>query len=256
MNTSTSIHMRTTCVILSVAVSLSSGMSALPRQAQDPSTNTGRRTVWDGVYTEAQAARGRTRYQAICSSCHQDGPRRDEAFMRDWSGTDVESLFRRIKASMPPGAPSSLSDAEYVDIVAYMLRVNTFPAGRDELSADAVGSIRIEGKNGPEPPPNFALVRMVGCLIAGSDAAWVLADASEPVRTKNPAASRDDELKGSEEAALGTHTFRLLNVYPRPDSYRGHKVEAKGFLIRDPSGDRINVTALQTLAPRCGEGRP
>jgi hypothetical protein len=31
----------------------------------------------------------------------------------------------------------------------------------------------------------------------------------------------------------------------------GHKVEAKGFLIRDPAGDRINATAVQTLAPRC-----
>ena len=243
--------MRATCVMLSVAVSLTSGMSARPRQAQDPSTNTGGRTVWDGVYTDVQAARGRTRYQAICSACHQDGPRRGEAFMRDWSGTDVESLFRRIKASMPPGAPSSLSDAEYADIVAYMLRVNTFPAGRDELSADAVRSIRIEGKNGPEPVPNFALVRVVGCLREGSDTASVLAEASEPVRTKDPAASRDEELKGSEEAALGTHTFRLLNVYPRPDPYRGHKVEAKGFLIRDPGGDRINVTAVQTLAPDC-----
>jgi hypothetical protein len=171
--------------------------------------------------------------------------------MRDWSGTDVESLFRRIKASMPPGAPSSLSDEAYLDIVAYMLRVNEFPAGRTELSADAIKNIRIEGRNGPEPVPNFALVRAVGCLAEGSDTAWMLADASEPVRTKNPAASRDEELKSSEEAALGTQAFRLLNVYPRPDPYTGHKVEAKGFLIRDPGGDRINVTSVQTLATRC-----
>jgi uncharacterized membrane protein YcgQ (UPF0703/DUF1980 family) len=79
----------------------------------------------------------------------------------------------------------------------------------------------------------------------------MLADAGEPVRTKNPAASKDDELKNSEAAALGTQTFRLLNVYPTPDPYRGHKVEAKGFLIRDPGGNRINVTSVQTLAPRC-----
>jgi hypothetical protein len=175
--------------------------------------------------------------------------------MRDWSGTDVESVFRRIKVSMPPDAPSSLSDAAYLDIVAYMLQVNAFPAGRNELSADAIKRIRIEGLNGPEPVPNFALIRVVGCLTDGSDTVWMLADAGEPVRTKNPAASRDEELKSSEEAALGTQVFRLLNVYPRPDPYRGHKVEAKGFLIRDPGGDRINVTSVQTLAPRC-TGRP
>ena len=77
------------------------------------------------------------------------------------------------------------------------------------------------------------------------------ADAGEPVRTKNPAASKDEELKHSEAAALGTQTFRLLNVYPTPAPHKGHKVEAKGFLIRDPGGNRINVTAVQTLAPRC-----
>jgi uncharacterized membrane protein YcgQ (UPF0703/DUF1980 family) len=50
---------------------------------------------------------------------------------------------------------------------------------------------------------------------------------------------------------LGAQTFHLLNVYPRPDPYKGHKVEAKGFLIRDPGGNRINVTSVQTLASRC-----
>ena len=92
---------------------------------------------------------------------------------------------------------------------------------------------------------------MVGCLAQGPDTAWTLTDASEPARTKDPAASRDDELRKSQAAALGTQAFRLLNVYPAPDPYRGHKVEAKGFLIRDPGGNRINVTSVLTLASRC-----
>ena len=171
--------------------------------------------------------------------------------MRDWSGIDLESLFRRIRSSMPPDAPSSLGDAVYLDLVAYVLQVNTFPAGGNELRPDLMASIRIEGKNGPEPVPNFALVSMIGCLTQGPDGAWVLTDASEPVRTRNPAASKDDELKASEGTALGTHTIRLLNVYPRPDAYRSHKIEAKGFLIRNPGGDRINVTSVQTLEPVC-----
>ena len=237
--------------ILTVVVMVTSGVSARPAQGQEPAKNTDRKTVWDGVYTDAQAARGQTQYEARCSSCHRQGPRKGDAFMRDWSGTDVDGLFSQIKALMPADAPSSLSDNAYLDIVAYMLRVNAFPAGRNELSADALKSIRIEGRNGPGPVPNFALVRTVGCLAQGPDTAWMLADAGEPVRTKNPAASRDDELKDSEAVASGTQTFRLLNVYPSPDPYKGHKVEAKGFLIRDPGGNRINVTSVQTLAPRC-----
>lgn len=176
--------------------------------------------------------------------------------MRDWSGTDVESLFRQIKTSMPAGAPSSLGDDVYLDLVAYMLRVNDFPAGRDELSADVIKSIRIEGRNGPGPVPNFALVRTVGCLLQSADSTWMLADAGEPARTKDPAPSKEDELKSSEASALGTQAFRLLNVYPSPDPYKGHKIEAKGFLIRDPAGNRINVTSVQTLAARCDKAIP
>jgi hypothetical protein len=250
--------------VLAFAVITTSGVSAqgtptrLPRwgarqpaQAQAPAKNTHGRTVWDGVYTNVQAARGRAEYEARCSSCHRGGPRKDEAFMRDWSGSDVGSLFSQVMATMPGDAPSSLSDNTYLDIVAYMLQLNAFPAGTIELSADAIESIRIEGRNGPEPVPDFALVRAVGCLAQGPDTAWILVDAGEPIRTKNPAVSKDDELRQSEAVALGTQTFRLLNVYPSPDPHKGHKVEAKGFLIRDPGGNRINVTSLQTLAPQC-----
>jgi mono/diheme cytochrome c family protein len=241
-------------MMLGGAVSLGGGMSAGPLAAQQPAGDGSRKTVWDGVYTETQAVRGQSVYQTRCRTCHQDGPPRDEAFVRNWSGTDVESLFRRIKTSMPPGAPSSLSDAEYLDIVAYILRVNAFPSGGDELRADLVKTIWIEGKNGPEPVPNFALVSMVGCLTQGPDGAWMLTSGSEPIRTRNPAASKDDELKASEGVALGTHTIQLLNAYPRPDGYKGHRIEAKGFLIRNPGGDRINATSVQTLAPQCAPG--
>jgi mono/diheme cytochrome c family protein len=237
--------MRTVGAIVTLAAMLAGGIAAAAQAA---------RTVWDGVYTDAQAARGEARYQATCSRCHDEGPRRGEAFMRDWSGSDVASLFTRIKTSMPPGAagaPGSLSDAEYLAIVAYMLRVNDFPAGREELGPDAISGIRIEGKNGAEPVPNFSLVRVVGCLGPGPGADWTVARASEPIRTKNPAASTDEELTASAHAALGAGMFRLMNVYPRPDAYVDHKVEAKGFLIRDPGGDRINATAVQRLAPRC-----
>jgi len=234
-----------------ILVMMTGGVSARTAQAQEPAKDADRKTVWDGAYTDAQAARGQTQYEASCRSCHRDGPRRNDAFMRDWSGTDVDGLFNQIRASMPAGAPSSLSDNAYLDIVAYMLQVNAFPAGRNELNADTIKSIRIEGRNGPEPVPNFALVGVVGCLAQGPDTAWMLVGAGEPVRTKNPAASKDEELKNSEAAARGTQTFRLLNVYPTPDPYKGHKVEAKGFLIRDPGGNRINVTSVQTLATRC-----
>jgi hypothetical protein len=235
-------------VIVILATLLSTSITALVTPAQDTGQT---RTVWDGVFTEAQAARGDVRYRASCSACHDEGPRRGEAFMRDWSGSDVGSLFARIKASMPPGAPGSFADAEYVDVVAYMLRVNEFPPGREELKSETMSTIRVEGRNGPEPAPNFSLVRVVGCLGAGPGTDWTVTNGSAPARTRDPAASTGEELRGSEATALGSATFRLMNVYPRPEAYAGHKVEAKGFLIRDPNGDRINSTSVQSLAPRC-----
>jgi mono/diheme cytochrome c family protein len=234
--------------LLGLSALVAGGFSA--RASFSQSTAAGN-TVWDGVYTEAQAARGEARYRASCSGCHDEGPRRGEAFMRDWSGSDIASLFGQVKTSMPPGRAGSLSDADYLDIVAYMLRVNDFPAGRGELNADTARSTRVEGRNGPEPAPNFSLVRVVGCLSAGPGGDWTLANASAPARTRNPAASTGEELAASAAAALGSQTVRLMNVYPRPEAYAGHKVEAKGFLIRNPDGDRINATTVQTLAPRC-----
>jgi cytochrome c5 len=232
-------------------IMMTGGVWTLSMAAQEPVKNAAAGTVWDGVYTEAQAARGQIQYEATCRSCHREGPRKDEAFMRDWQGTNLDGLFSQVKTTMPAGAPASLSDQAYLDLVAYMLQVNAFPAGTSELNADAIKTIRVEAKTGPGPVPNFALVQSIGCLTEGPDADWLLGNATEPARTKDPTASTNDELRSSQAAALGMETFRLLNVYPRPDAYKGHKVEAKGFLIRDPAGNRINVTSVQSLAPRC-----
>ena len=243
--------MRTLWVIFGIAVSLTNAMALGPTRLQTSGQAGGPKTVWDGTYTDAQAARGEARYRASCSGCHDEGPRRGEAFMRDWSGSDLGGLVTRMKTSMPPGAPGSLSDADYLDIAAYMLRVNDFPAGRDELTSATVPAIRVEDRGGPGPVPNFTLVRVVGCLSAGPGSDWTVVNAGAPVRTRNPAASTGDERTEAEATAKGGETLRLQNVYPRPEAYTGHRVEAKGFLIRDPAGDRINATAVQTLAPRC-----
>jgi hypothetical protein len=209
-------------------------------------------TVWAGVYADDQAMRGKAQFEAHCTSCHRAGPANGDRFMQSWSGTDLNSLFSQMKASMPSDAPSSLSDDAYLDIVAYMLQVNAFPAGSNELQIETLKNIRVERREGPDPAPNFALVQVVGCLTEAPENTWMLTNASEPARTKNPQPSKDDELKNSEKIALGSENFRLMNVYPAPDSRKGHKVEAKGLLIRDPRGDRINVTSLQSLAPACG----
>ena len=99
------------------------------------------KTVWDGVYTEEQATRGETAYEQECATCHLADLLGDgiapaltgAAFDFRWSDLSVGDMYVAIRATMPQGAPASLSPQGYSDIVAYMLMRNDFPAGDMEL---------------------------------------------------------------------------------------------------------------------------
>jgi mono/diheme cytochrome c family protein len=109
------------------------------------STVSPQRTVWDGVYTEEQAARGRMQYVQACASCHAGDLRGDstapslieESFSFQWGDTTVGELFERIRTLMPSNRPSSLSSQSYRDIVAFILQSNKFPPGEKELASEA-----------------------------------------------------------------------------------------------------------------------
>jgi mono/diheme cytochrome c family protein len=102
-------------------------------------------SVWDGVYSEDQAARGATLYQTACASCHGDklqGKGQTPAltgsdFVMNWDGMTVGDVFDKIQTSMPADKPGSLSREQNATLVAYLLNANKFPSGRDELSSDA-----------------------------------------------------------------------------------------------------------------------
>ena len=99
-------------------------------------------------------------------------------------------------------------------------------------------------------------MQVVGCLATGSDSDWVVTDGSEPIRTREPAASEGDALLLTQAMPLGDKEFELMYVFPDPAAYEGHRVEAKGFLIRrDGPGetDAINVTTVASLAPACSQ---
>jgi S-disulfanyl-L-cysteine oxidoreductase SoxD len=103
------------------------------------------RTVWDGVFTASQAERGRASYMQSCVSCHRDDLRGDstapslvgESFLFLWGDMTVGELSTRIQKLMPPDRPGSLTAQTYVDIVAFLLQKNAFPAGERELETDS-----------------------------------------------------------------------------------------------------------------------
>ncbi|MEY4635937.1 MAG: hypothetical protein RJA55_1735 [Acidobacteriota bacterium] len=114
------------------------------------------RTVSDGVYTDAQAARGLATYKEACVECHGGDLTGDgfapalagPEFMGNWTDLSVGDLFERIRISMPPSGAASVTPAAKADIVAYMLKYNKFPGGTTELEAklEVLKQIKIEQK--------------------------------------------------------------------------------------------------------------
>ncbi len=114
-------------------------LAALAGQAiADDAANEGR------VYSEAQAVRGEELYQQYCSLCHgarlqgnPAAPLTGDAFRGRWEDGKhtLDDLYYIIRSLMPNNAPGSLSKAQYADVVAYILRINNYPAGEAELVA-------------------------------------------------------------------------------------------------------------------------
>jgi mono/diheme cytochrome c family protein len=101
----------------------------------------------DGVYTVEQATRGKVHYQAFCASCHLGDlsgtlaadtgapPLRGAPFVASLQRKGVAGVFSYVKATMPADDPASLEEVRYLDILAYLIQANGFPAGSRELTA-------------------------------------------------------------------------------------------------------------------------
>jgi quinoprotein glucose dehydrogenase len=120
-------------------------------QAQAPA-----RSVWDGVYTEGQADRGRTVYEERCALCHGQSLEGVEMapaltggqFLSTWNGQSVGDLYERMRTTMPVDDPGSLSRAANADVMAFLLRANKFPSGKVDLPRQNIvlNQILIEAK--------------------------------------------------------------------------------------------------------------
>ncbi|WP_336981645.1 PQQ-binding-like beta-propeller repeat protein [Altererythrobacter fulvus] len=115
--------------------------------ANDPAQNNGRppaeRTVADGIFSAAEAARGKTLYAEHCAACHGADfnpapgapPVKGAAFLTNWKTRTLGEFYAKVK-TMPPGAAGSLSDADYRAAMAYILEANGYKPG-EPLPADS-----------------------------------------------------------------------------------------------------------------------
>jgi cytochrome c5 len=215
-------------------------------------------TVLDGVFTAAQAERGAIVYNAQCGTCHDgadvDGPPLTGApFIDRWREDTVGSLFDFIKTEMPQRTPGSLSEAEYLAIVAHLLRENHYPAGAQELTAERVSRTLLVGPNGPQPLPSGALVGVVGCLTQNASREWVMTRASDAARVRVGDDISAAEATAAVAAAPGTQTFALQNVGDDGTAMppAGHRVLVKGALRERAGASRIHVTAAKSVVGTC-----
>jgi cytochrome c len=128
-------------VVLACAMTIGTlaGAIAIPLAAQAP------KNVWDGIYSDEQAARGKKLYIDNCSACHQEGLQgadlapalKGETFVLRWAGFSMQDMLNTISTTMPADAPGKLMPQANTDVAAFILQVNKFPAGRDELKPDA-----------------------------------------------------------------------------------------------------------------------
>lgn len=97
------------------------------------------------VYSEAQAVRGRDLYTEHCAACHglmlegrNSVPLSGATFQARWADEkhSVDDLFYIVRTLMPYGQPATLSKQEYIDIIAYILMMNRYPAGARALPLD------------------------------------------------------------------------------------------------------------------------
>ncbi len=103
-----------------------------------------------GVYTADQAKAGAAIFAAQCSMCHGQkleggaGPQlAGSDFIGKWSGQTADDLRDVIATQMPLTSPGSLKPDQVLQVLAYILQQNGYPAGDSALTAPKTKTVKI-----------------------------------------------------------------------------------------------------------------
>ena len=111
-----------------------------------------------GVYSQAQAESGARVYAVRCAMCHGnrlqgsvETPPLTGKFMANWAGSSMAGLFDYVSHAMPQHAPGSVSPADNLNLLAFLLQQNGAPAGKLPLpdQAEQLRAIRIDPARRP-----------------------------------------------------------------------------------------------------------
>lgn len=117
----------------------------------------GQRTSNDGVYTRAQADGAKAQYEKLCAECHaftvaakrktEDLPLGDEPFFKNWEGKPLSELVSLIVFTMPNDGRAAVDEPDALNLVAYILQQNGFPAGAAALTTETTSAVLARPKN-------------------------------------------------------------------------------------------------------------
>jgi mono/diheme cytochrome c family protein len=213
------------------------------------------RTVADGVYTAQQATRGQTIYNARCASCHANNlagrtgpPLVGDDFLNAWSAQPLLDLANKIIRTMPRNENVKLTPEETADLVAYLLQVGKFPAGRSDLVMNESALKQVTFPQRATPAP--AQAASVSALPSSGNVAQVMRGILFP--SSNilfTTQSVDPGAKKPVEVAVGTGGFDWLTW--------GGGVYAAWDIV-DYAAIAVAESAQLMLTPgrRCENGRP
>ena len=130
-----------TWMVCAVAAVTAGSVLAMPVAAARQES---RRTIWDGVFSEAQAVRGQRAYVQACAKCHAEDLLGSgnapalvgEPFLGRFDRSTADDVVQTIRLTMPQEAPDSLGTQTYVDIVGYLLKANGGAVGPADLSSE------------------------------------------------------------------------------------------------------------------------
>jgi cytochrome c len=120
---------------LVVAVAAGGWMTSVVVAAATSDQVAAAKTTKARVYTAAQATRGEDLYMSLCLSCHPTATYTGAVF-KTWQGRNLGELLAFLQEKMPKNDPGSLTDKEYADVIAFLLKLNKMPTGRAELLPD------------------------------------------------------------------------------------------------------------------------
>ena len=112
-------------------------------------------------YETVQAERGEELYRQHCAACHLPDLQgsfeavalRDRAFVDNWRNRTPAQMLGLLQRTMPTQAPGSLSETEYLDIIAFLLQTNNIAASATALAANSDAVLFIGDDSGEQTSP-------------------------------------------------------------------------------------------------------